>query len=81
VFLVIEVAETSLNYDRDLKMPLYARAGVPEVWIVDLPGEEILAYSQLEGGFYRTANRIGRGGSIISGTVPGLTVKADEILG
>jgi Uma2 family endonuclease len=33
---VIEVAETTLPYDRENKLPLYARAGIPEAWIVDL---------------------------------------------
>ncbi|MCC6714389.1 MAG: Uma2 family endonuclease [Gammaproteobacteria bacterium] len=36
VLLVIEVADTSLRYDREVKMPLYARHGVPEAWLVDL---------------------------------------------
>ena len=36
VLLIIEVADTSLAYDRDVKLPLYARHGIPEVWIVDL---------------------------------------------
>jgi Uma2 family endonuclease len=36
VLLIIEVAGTSLAYDRDLKLPLDARLGIPEVWIVDL---------------------------------------------
>ncbi len=36
VLLIIEVADTSLAYDRDIKVPLYARAGIPEVWLVDL---------------------------------------------
>ena len=36
VFLVIEVADSSLAYDREVKLPLYGRSGVPEVWIVDL---------------------------------------------
>jgi ubiquitin-like protein Pup len=35
-FLVIEVADTSVDYDRDVKVPLYAQAGIPEVWLVDL---------------------------------------------
>ena len=34
--LVVEVADTSLSYDRDVKLPRYAAAGVPEVWIEDL---------------------------------------------
>jgi Uma2 family endonuclease len=36
VLLLIEVADSSLRFDRAVKLPLYARAGIPEVWIVDL---------------------------------------------
>jgi Uma2 family endonuclease len=36
VLLVIEVADTTLAYDRDIKLPLYARASIPEAWLVDL---------------------------------------------
>jgi Uma2 family endonuclease len=43
VLLVIEVAETSAHSDRRIKMPLYARAGVPEAWLVDLPAEHLTA--------------------------------------
>jgi Uma2 family endonuclease len=81
VFLIVEVAETSLNYDRDLKVPLYASAGIPEVWLVDLPCSEIWTYSQPESGADRMANRVGRGGSITSNAIPELTVEAGEILG
>ena len=41
VLLLIEVAETSLRYDRVTKRPLYAEAGVPEYWIVDCGAESI----------------------------------------
>ncbi len=41
VLMLLEVAETSVRYDRDKKLPLYARAGIPEVWLVDLPGKAL----------------------------------------
>ncbi|NEX18320.1 MAG: Uma2 family endonuclease [Halochromatium sp.] len=44
VLLLIEVAETSLRYDRDKKLPLYARAGIPESWLVDLAGQALWIY-------------------------------------
>jgi Uma2 family endonuclease len=44
VLLLIEVADSSLRYDRDLKLPLYARAGIPEVWLVDLTGRCLTRY-------------------------------------
>ncbi len=81
VMLLIEVSDTSPEYDRDVKVPLYARAGIPEVWVVDLTGEEILAYSRPEGGAYAETSRVGRGGSLAPRTVPGLMLNADDVLG
>ncbi|GIW50689.1 MAG: hypothetical protein KatS3mg081_0044 [Gemmatimonadales bacterium] len=46
VLLVVEVAETSADYDREVKIPLYARAGIPEVWLVDLAGAQIETFRQ-----------------------------------
>jgi len=43
-FLVIEVSDSTLRFDRDVKIPLYARHGVPEVWIVDLQASRIVFY-------------------------------------
>jgi Uma2 family endonuclease len=36
VRLIVEVADSTLKYDRDIKIPLYARHGIPEVWLVDI---------------------------------------------
>lgn len=41
VLLVIEVADSSLRYDREFKLPRYARADIPEVWLVDLGGRQL----------------------------------------
>ncbi|RAM53379.1 MAG: Uma2 family endonuclease [Hapalosiphonaceae cyanobacterium JJU2] len=43
VLLVIEVADSSLNYDRDVKIPLYAKAGIADYWIINL-GDNYLEY-------------------------------------
>ncbi len=50
--LVIEVSDTTLRYDRDIKVPLYARHGVPEVWIVDVQNDALLVYGDLRDGKY-----------------------------
>ncbi len=42
--LLIEVAHSTLRYDRDKKVPVYSRAGIPEVWIVDLEGSRVIVY-------------------------------------
>jgi Uma2 family endonuclease len=46
VLLVIEVADSSADYDRAIKVPQYARAGIPEVWVVDLPQQVVEVYRQ-----------------------------------
>jgi Uma2 family endonuclease len=46
VLLVIEVADTSLAHHRDVKVPLYHRAGITEVWLVDLNGENVTVYRE-----------------------------------
>jgi Uma2 family endonuclease len=46
VLLLVEIAETSLRYDRLVKVPLYAAAGIREVWIVDVEGGLIEAHRE-----------------------------------
>jgi len=81
VLLIMEVADTSLSYDRDLKGPRYARAGIPEYWLVDLPGEAIEVYTALGKGRYQLRKRAERGEIVVSQTIPGLTLDVDAILG
>lgn len=44
VLLLIEVADTSLAYDYDRKLPLYARFGIPEVWLIDIAGRTVMIH-------------------------------------
>jgi len=53
VLLLIEVADTTDRYDRAVKVPLYARHGIPEVWLLDLQEERLEVYHGPEGGEYR----------------------------
>ncbi|MFI4886437.1 MAG: Uma2 family endonuclease [Steroidobacterales bacterium] len=68
--LVVEVSDTTLRKDLDVKMPLYARHGVPEVWIVDLQNSRIRFHRTLQGGRYRDVTSAPKPGST---PVPGLT--------
>jgi Uma2 family endonuclease len=81
VMLLIEISDTTLAYDRGVKLPLYARAGVSEVWIVDLPGETIERYTDPSGEGYRGADRLRRGQRLESISLPSLTPSVDEVLG
>jgi Uma2 family endonuclease len=81
VLLIIEVADTSLEYDRTVKLATYARAGIPEVWIVDLEGEGIEAWSEPVNRVYQIVRRAGRGRELIPEKILGATVRVDEVLG
>lgn len=52
ILLIIEVADTSLVYDRDIKGPLYAQAGIAEYWLVNLIDRQVEVYRRPEGGKY-----------------------------
>ncbi|MEZ4224855.1 MAG: Uma2 family endonuclease [Polyangiaceae bacterium] len=60
--LMIEVAETSLDYDRDIKGPLYAASGVQEYWIVDVASRAIEMFSEGDGTRFNRVRRIASGG-------------------
>lgn len=79
--LLIEVSDSSLRYDRRVKLPLYARAGVPEVWIVDLEGETIEVYLDPAAGAYRRSAVRRRGERLAPAAFPDVELTVDEILG
>ncbi len=81
VLLLIEVSDSTLEYDRQIKLPLYARAGVPEVWIINLVEEVIETHSQPSGDTYQTAGRFARGEVVQSSAVEALRVEASFVLG
>lgn len=81
VLLLVEVAESSLAYDRNVKLPLYAAAGVPEVWLVDLTNQRIERHSAPHEGAYRVVSQARRGESLTSATLPQLTIAVDAVLG
>ena len=81
VLLLIEVSETSTDADREVKVPLYARAGIAEVWLVDLEAEGIELYRQPSAEGYRESRQARRGEALSPGAFSDLTLTADEILG
>ncbi|MGI8549656.1 MAG: Uma2 family endonuclease [Dehalococcoidia bacterium] len=81
VLLIIEVADTTLRYDRDTKVPRYAMAGIPEAWIVDLERERILLYRDPQGGSYQQVETVGRGGTVSPRAFPDIVLSVDDLLG
>ena len=81
VFLVVEVAETSVDLDREIKLPLYARSGIAEAWLVDLAGEQLEVHRHPTRQGYGEVQRVGRGARVRSQALPDLDLSVDEILG
>ena len=81
ILLVIEVAETSERYDRRTKGPLYARFGIPELWIVDLNRSRVTRYLDPAPEGYRSTRIYRRGESIGPLAFPDRLIPVADILG
>ncbi len=81
VLLLIEVADSSLRADREKKLRRYAAAGIPETWLVDLPGECIHRYREPKDGAYIRITTFRRGDMLTPLAFPDLTLAVDDILG
>ncbi len=81
MLLLIEVSDSTLAYDRGLKLSRYARAGIPEVWIVDLNSEKVEHHTGPSGDLYRHVELARRGETFESAALPGMDVRVDDVLG
>jgi Uma2 family endonuclease len=75
VLLLVEVADSSLAYDRDIKVPLYARHGIPELWLVDLEHERLEVYLGPTAQGYRQTLRPRGQEIIVASRVPELRLE------
>ena len=67
-------------YDRKTKLPLYARVGIAEVWLVDLVKNVVEVHSAPGAGRYANQQRFERGAIAVSQVLPALAIAVDEIL-
>jgi Uma2 family endonuclease len=81
VLLIIEVADSSLAYDRNVKRSLYARHGIPEFWIVNLVAGEIEICRVPEGEQYKSVSCVGRDGVLEPMLLPGAAIRVAALLG
>ena len=81
IFLVIEVADSSLRYDRTEKAPRYGRAGVPEMWIVDVDAAAVTVHTDPGPDGYATRRVLRRGDDVAAASLAGLSYSVDEIFG
>ncbi len=80
VFLVVEVCDPSLQHDRDIKVPLYAQAGIPETWLMNLPDDRIEVYRDPAPEGYRSITLVPRDGAITPLAFPDVTIPCAEFL-
>jgi len=74
VFLLVEIAETSLKYDRELKAPLYAAHAIPELWIVDVTERVLWIYRHPQAGGYTRVEKPDRPGKLRLAAAPDIEV-------
>ncbi|HSH60178.1 MAG TPA: Uma2 family endonuclease [Acidimicrobiales bacterium] len=80
VLLLIEVADTTAAWDREHKLPLYARAGVREVWLVDLPAGTVEVCRRPEGAVYQSVRLAGPDERLAPEAFPETSLLAGEVL-
>lgn len=81
VLLIVEIADSSLAYDRNVKRSLYARHGIPEFWIVNLTAGEVEVCRSPAGGTYTALSRAGRDAVLEIQLLPGTAIPVAALLG
>ena len=80
VLLVIEVSDSSLQRDRELKLPHYAAAGIPEVWIANVPSRQVEACHDPVDGVYQSRRIVPADGQISPQAFPDVALTVGEFL-
>jgi Uma2 family endonuclease len=81
VLLVVEMADSSLSSDRKIKIPLYAAAGIPEVWIQDIENDLLLVYRDPREENYATSLELQRNESVSPNAFPEIRFSIDDLFG
>jgi len=81
IFLIVEVADTTVKYDRQVKIPLYAEDNIAEVWLVDINGQCVEVYREPTPEGYRNVRKFERGQTLSIQAFPDVNITVNEILG
>ena len=81
VLFAVEVADTSLRYDRNVKLPRFAAAGIPEMWIEDLNNDVLLVYRDPQGNHYESVLTLKRGDFVSPLAFPNVRFAIDDLFG
>ncbi len=80
VLLLIEVSDSTLRYDRNTKIPLYATAGIPEVWIVNVDKQQLEVYLQPSEDRYQSMTTLNREDTISATQLP-FSAQVKDLIG
>ena len=81
VLLLVEVSDTTLRRDREVKLELYARFGVPETWIDNIRARSIEVYSDPVDGEYTTRQTYWRGQTVTPAALPDIALPVSDVIG
>lgn len=80
VLLLVEIADTTLARDRDVKLPIYVAAGIPETWLTNLLDDRIEVYRDPAPEGYRSITLVPRDGAVSPLAFPDVTIPCAELL-
>ncbi|MDJ0556895.1 MAG: Uma2 family endonuclease [Microcoleaceae cyanobacterium MO_207.B10] len=81
ILLLIEVADSTIKYDREIKMPLYAENGISEVWLIDINQQLVEVYRQPQGNSYQNVEQFVRGDILTIEAFDDINLAVEKILG
>ncbi|MDZ8187855.1 MAG: Uma2 family endonuclease [Nostoc sp. ChiSLP02] len=81
IFLLIEVADSTIEYDREEKIPLYAQANIIEVWLVDINEKIVEVYQQPTAAGYQLMQKFGSSQTLSIKALSDVSITVNEILG
>lgn len=81
IFLLIEVADSTILYEREEKIPLYAKADIIEVWLVDINEQIVEVYQQSIAAGYQHIQKFTSGQSLSIKAFPNVNITVNEIFG
>ncbi len=81
ILLIVEISDTTLEYDRDVKLALYARHGIPEVWLLNVKAGELTVYREPAEGQYRLIRKPTAAEAVTPVLVSGVAIAVAEVLG
>jgi Uma2 family endonuclease len=81
VLFLVEISDSTLRRDRNVKLPRYAKYGIPEVWIEDLKRDVILVFRDPKGDQYQTQLTFRHGDTISPLAFPKSTFRVDDLIG